>query len=56
MKAAQTYRQEKSKLYETTNDYAIECIRWPFLPFNELANSQPSIVNICIKQVMIQNK
>ena len=53
LKVTQTYRQEKQKLYEInlpSNDYLVECLRWTFLPINELTNTTPSILNICIKQ------
>jgi nuclear pore complex protein Nup133 len=52
LKVSQLYRQDKQKLYETTNtaNPPIEFVHWTFLPLKEIISAQSSILNICIKQ------
>ena len=52
LKTSQAYRQDKAKLYEMQDEEYLEFIRWTFLPIKELTNTVPSIMNICIKQVV----
>jgi hypothetical protein len=52
LKISQIYIEEKKNFYSSVfnSEGSIDYIRWTFLPIQELTNSTPSIINLCVRQ------